>query len=1381
MIQLYKLNTNSFSIGRSSTNDVFIDTNELLSSKHLVINVDKNSDEVIMYGKNGGYISDQFIEKDDRVLLKYLSEIKLPGVTILWLHEYFAIGTSDECNIQIKDSSLVENLEDIPYYDKQNDESKNDYTPSPKAYLTIENDSVELEAPPEKREEVPQGMLLTIGPAFSMAIPMLLGFLITYIASKSRGGTSKTYMLTGLITAVTSSLMGAVWASLNLKNRSREIILSEEKRRVTYESYVNKSEALIKEKYYKNRNTLRAINPSLKERFLKRNWNVFIYNKNNSVNDSLPVRLGTGNMDFNIEIKIPKEKYSLVSDDLKKLPEKLKRKYSYFTDVPICINLFENQIVGLICTDKIKLTETINSLLLAAASAMNPQSLKIALMLSKDMSFLYSYELLMLPHFHTEYGNLIAIDKKNFNNIYTNINKDTNKILVITDCYEEVRSSIDNILDNEKKESTETRRTRDLFTENNIKNQNICYIVIADSFFKLPDNVSSIIQRESQFNGLIDLNAHNKKRQEIYFDYISEEQFNDGIRLLSMLSSGIKNQKEEIPKQVGFLKLNKISNINNLDINYMWSANSTLEEIKIPIGISECNEVVYLDFHEKGMGPHGLIAGMTGSGKSEVLQTIILSLAMKYHPNEVGFVLIDYKGGGMASLFEGLPHILGSISNLSGSLTKRAMISIKSENERRQQKFIEAGVNNISEYLRLFNEKCVKEPLPHIFIVIDEFAELKREEPDFLKELISVARVGRSLGIHLILATQKPSGTVDDNILSNSRYRICLKVADKQDSNEMIGKPLAQDITNPGRGYLQVGNDEVFIEFQCAYTMAPYIQNNVKEKSITFLNSYGREVELSDYLLKEGKSSELKEVLNRIIKEHNKNVFYDCDTGIYENINDRTLVRKIWLDPLPNIISYDDIFLIKDKTTNCNNVPHHMQICLGIYDDPRRQIQNVFILDIIKNGHIFIQGFIASGKSSFLTLVSYALVKRYDPKKVNLYICDFSSPKLLPFRNSTICGGYFNDDNENELDKLFNMLSEILVERKRKLNGVTYRNYIENVEDIPVIILIIDGLGNFRERTGGVYDNYLINMLKMGESLGVFLYISALAISSQELPGRMFEYFKTTIPFNLQDKYKYSETLRLSSEKIPEVEDYPGRGVIKIDNEAYAFQAYLPSKLDDFDLRDFLENEIKKENERYVKNHIKPALRVPVIPDDMRLRNLLEMCKNQEMFEKEYLLKTPVKIPVGYEEKSGKIYAVPLAEGVTVVIAGGRKKGKTNLLKVMGKVAEYLGFSLEENDNYLFEHIVIICDNNKYLIAVYDEEYDLRQIDNFKEIVTSSFYLIHLGGNLDRCSLTDFSYISYSKQCINKKAGQGIALYEANQNDTVDILIVKDSDFDDIN
>lgn len=233
-----------------------------------------------------------------------------------------------------------------------------------------------------------------------------------------------------------------------------------------------------------------------------------------------------------------------------------------------------------------------------------------------------------------------------------------------------------------------------------------------------------------------------------------------------------------------------------------------------------------------------------GSGKSEVIQSYILSLAVNFHPHDVAFLLIDYKGGGMANLFKDLPHLLGTITNLDGAQSMRALVSINAELKRRQRLFATHDVNHINQYQKKYKLGEVSEPMPHLFLISDEFAELKTNQPDFMKELVSTARIGRSLGIHLILATQKPSGVVDDQIWSNSRFKLALKVADRSDSMEMLKTPDAAEITQVGRGYLQVGNNEVYELFQSAWSGADYQpdkeEQGIEDHTIYAINDIGQ-------------------------------------------------------------------------------------------------------------------------------------------------------------------------------------------------------------------------------------------------------------------------------------------------------------------------------------------------------------------------------------------------------------------------------------------------------------------------------------------------------------------------------------------------------------
>ncbi len=301
----------------------------------------------------------------------------------------------------------------------------------------------------------------------------------------------------------------------------------------------------------------------------------------------------------------------------------------------------------------------------------------------------------------------------------------------------------------------------------------------------------------------------------------------------------------QIPSKLGFLEMYDVGKIEQLNSMSRWMKNTPILNIQVPVGIGKSGEKINLDLHEKYHGPHGLIAGMTGSGKSEFIITYILSLAVNYHPYEVQFILIDYKGGGLAGAFENkvtgikLPHLVGTITNLDTNEIKRSLASLESELKRRQRIFLMRLVKKTGEstidiykYQKMYRDNVVDVPVSHLFIIADEFAEMKQQQPEFMEHLIQTARIGRSLGVHLILATQKPSGVVDSQIWSNTRFRVCLRVQDKSDSTEVIKCPDAALLKQTGRFYLQVGFNEVFVLGQSAWTGGKYIPSPKIKKNI---------------------------------------------------------------------------------------------------------------------------------------------------------------------------------------------------------------------------------------------------------------------------------------------------------------------------------------------------------------------------------------------------------------------------------------------------------------------------------------------------------------------------------------------------------------------
>ena len=254
------------------------------------------------------------------------------------------------------------------------------------------------------------------------------------------------------------------------------------------------------------------------------------------------------------------------------------------------------------------------------------------------------------------------------------------------------------------------------------KNAGVSVIFSADAIDKLPSHCNTIVQWEKDYSGCYNTLSKFEEREGVAFDRVSLAEMDVFSRQLSNFKVRENASNAAIPDMLTFLDMYKTSRVEDLDMYHKWLENRTYESMRSLIGQKAGEQPVYLDIHEKYHGPHGLVAGTTGSGKSETLQTYILSLVLNYHPHEVAFILIDYKGGGMAQSFIGLPHLAGVITNLGGNQTTRALLSINAEIKRRQRIFNEYKIKHIDAYIELYRNGEAEEPMPHLLIIADEFA-----------------------------------------------------------------------------------------------------------------------------------------------------------------------------------------------------------------------------------------------------------------------------------------------------------------------------------------------------------------------------------------------------------------------------------------------------------------------------------------------------------------------------------------------------------------------------------------------------------------------------------------------------------------------------------
>ncbi len=317
--------------------------------------------------------------------------------------------------------------------------------------------------------------------------------------------------------------------------------------------------------------------------------------------------------------------------------------------------------------------------------------------------------------------------------------------------------------------------------------------------------------------------------------------------LLMHLHAPYADQRLPASRNGGFLAMNRAESTAALRIEEAWQTNDCRDELQCVIGLDNESRQIMLDLDERGQGPHGLIGGTTGSGKSELLLSMIMSLAVRYSPRRLQFVVIDFKGGTsfQSIMQEGmrLPHMKALLCDLDADDMKRALFCLKDILRQREICFREMStrcrmpVRSLKDYRHLYKKDTELPELADMILIVDEFAELKRERPDFLDELVRIARLGRSLGLHLLLSTQKPGGVVTDQIWSNTGFRICLKVAEKQDSTEMIHCPDAVYLQDPGSFILQ--SDETMVTGRCGYLHQP-LQNEKKQTAV--LDARGRTV-----------------------------------------------------------------------------------------------------------------------------------------------------------------------------------------------------------------------------------------------------------------------------------------------------------------------------------------------------------------------------------------------------------------------------------------------------------------------------------------------------------------------------------------------------------
>lgn len=880
--------------------------------------------------------------------------------------------------------------------------------------------------------------------------------------------------------------------------------------------------------------------------------------------DYLRISVGNGPVKLCVPIKAPEKQGLQVEANLEIKARDLAKKYSYINSSQVLCDLHAMPTLGVI-GDRQAAIAIVKKIIINISTLHSYEDVKIIMLYPPSEANIWDV-FRFLPHVFDErhearymaddrvsaaqildmLNNSLEDRYRSLNNSYT-LNAASNKPHFILLCADPVYMQKEPILD--------------YLIMNNIS-LGVSSIFLYSNHAQLPPKCSQIIDSiytNGEIRGCMYASNNVDNRQLFVSEQIDTQNVDRFVRTMAPIRVRTSENETSLPNSISLLQAHKVRNPNSLPILENWKHNHACEGMSVPIGINSKGELFMFDIHEKKCGPMGLIAGTCRSGKTELLQTWVTEMAMAYSPDEVSFALIDFKGSGLTSPFEGLPHLAGAISNLDVDSMRDDFIlryteSLRKEIERRQTILRNVDCDgNILKYHRKYHENIVRAPLPFLMIVIDEFAEIKSQYPDFMKLVESLYATGGSLGMYVLLATQNPESAINVKIQANTSFQWCMRVTTAQDSRSMLGVPDAFNIPElPGRGFIRVDKMRVLECIQSLFSGAPYDPQKdllSNEIPVALVQRNGTKLYVED----------------RINKSH----IYTAEVDVIINFVNRLAAEngyepayKIWHSSLPKLEYLSHIEHQCFDGQKWNNEPTNLFATVGIADSPAHQEIRPLIVDFSTNGHGIVYGAPMVGKSTFLYTVANSLVTKYSPESLCLYLVDYNSGNLSIFQEFPHVADSINlYDDQDRLETIINLIEKEIKDRGRRfasMHVATYRAYCDTKTDtdpqLPYIVLILDGIGEVRKLYPDITDSFLSKLTKDGASKGIYLLASA---SEERDTFKITSSIKPNMRFVLQmaNKADYSSIL---GAKGTTPSCITGRGVCRQDASVIEFQTALP-------------------------------------------------------------------------------------------------------------------------------------------------------------------------------------------------------------------------------
>ena len=778
-------------------------------------------------------------------------------------------------------------------------------------------------------------------------------------------------------------------------------------------------------------------------------------------------------------------------------------------------------------------------------------------------------------------------------------------------------------------------------------------------------------------------------------------------------------------RQMDLMELVGIGDIRDFDPEKQWRRREGRERLAAPFAVTPEGRPVVLDIKEsaqQGMGPHGLLIGATGSGKSEVLRTLVLALALTHSPEQLNLVLVDFKGGATFAGMADLPHVSAMISNLESELTlvDRMQDALQGEMVRRQEMLRMAGnYANVSDYEadRLAGKHGYP-PLPALFIVLDEFTEMLMAKPEFGEVFIMIGRLGRSLSVHLLLASQKMDLGKARGLESHLSYRIALKTFTEGDSREVLGITDAAKLPPlPGSGFLKAGGDGL-VRFRASYVAAPPPPRtlaSLAEASTAGAPSAPIEIlpfTAAPVITREDRGDTEEVDQNQEVVLAGDEVWDDMsemDIAVAKMKGKGYPAHQVWLPPLETPDTFATLMPDLGPDPEFGYVSRAwreagtLRVPLGTVDLPLEQRRETLVLDLSgAGGNFALVGGPQTGKSTALRTIVQALSLTYTPQEVQFYVMDFGGGTFAGFADAPHVAGIATRDTEEVRTRMIAEIAAIMDDRERyfRQNGIdsmdTYRRgrlegrYDDGYGDV---FLVIDGWGALRSEFDGL-DRTVTTMMSRGLSLGVHLIVSAarwmdIRSEAQDIFGSRLE-LHTANP-------KESIVNREGAARIPK--GRPGRGIDMVGHE---MMIGLPRADDDPDpstVSQGVARTVAKIRESLVHGE-GPKLRL--LPENVTVPEILAQVPDPQI-----LPRGGGDMILGVEEsRLGPLLFNTRSESHLYLFGDG-KTGKTTFLRSI--ISEVMRLYTPG------EAKILTIDMRRTLMGAVPEDYQLRYLTNHAE------------------------------------------------------------------